>query len=50
MTGTGEHASRRSGLRNLASRAEKLGGELRIGPADPGAPTPGTRLERRVPR
>jgi len=50
MTGTGEHASRRSGLRNLASRAEKLGGELRIGPADPGALTPGTRLERRVPR
>jgi len=47
MTGTGEHASRRSGLRNLA---EKLGGELRIGPADPGALTPGTRLERRVPR
>jgi len=41
---------RRSGLRNLASRAEKLGGELRLEPADPGAPTPGTRLEWRVPR
>jgi signal transduction histidine kinase len=41
---------RRSGLRNLASRAEKLGGELRIEPADPGAPAPGTRLEWRVPR
>src|SRR5271170_3626742 len=26
---------RRSGLRNLAARAEKLGGELRLGPADP---------------
>ena len=41
---------RRSGLRNLAIRAEKLGGELRLGPADPAAPTPGTRLEWRVPR
>jgi len=41
---------RRSGLRNLASRAEKLGGELRLEPADPGAPKPGTRLEWRVPR
>jgi len=41
---------RRSGLHNLASRAEKLGGELRIEPADPGAPAPGTRLEWRVPR
>jgi signal transduction histidine kinase len=40
---------RRSGLRNLANRAEKLGGELRLGPADPGQPTPGTRLEWRVP-
>ena len=40
---------RRSGLRNLASRAEKLGGELQLGPADPGAPSPGTRLEWRVP-
>jgi signal transduction histidine kinase len=40
---------RRSGLRNLASRAEKLGGELRIEPADPGASPPGTRLEWRVP-
>jgi len=40
---------RRSGLRNLASRAEKLGGELRLGPAVPGAARPGTRLEWRVP-
>jgi signal transduction histidine kinase len=48
-TGIAERG-RRSGLRNLASRAEKLGGELRIEPADPGAPTPGTRLEWRVPR
>ena len=40
---------RRSGLRNLASRAEKLGGELRLGPADPDAPSPGTKLEWRVP-
>ena len=40
---------RRSGLHNLADRADKLGGELRLGPADPGAPTPGTRLEWRVP-
>ena len=49
--GTGIPADgRRSGLRNLASRAEKLGGELQLGPADPGAPSPGTRLEWRVPR
>jgi signal transduction histidine kinase len=40
---------RRSGLRNLAGRAEKLGGELRLEPADPGTPAPGTRLEWRVP-
>ncbi len=40
---------RRSGLGNLARRAEKLGGELRLGPADPAAPSPGTRLEWRVP-
>jgi len=40
---------RRSGLRNLASRAEKLGGELQLGPADPGESPPGTRLEWRVP-
>ena len=40
----------RSGLRNLARRAEKLGGELRLQPAHPGAPAPGTRLEWRVPR
>ncbi len=40
---------RRSGLRNLARRAEKLGGELRLEPANPGAARPGTRLEWRVP-
>jgi signal transduction histidine kinase len=49
--GTGiPEGGRRSGLRNLAARAEKLGGELRLEPADPGAPKPGTRLEWRVPR
>ena len=49
--GTGiPDGGRRSGLRNLAGRAEKLGGELRLEPADPGAPAPGTRLEWRVPR
>jgi signal transduction histidine kinase len=48
--GTGIPAEgRRSGLRNMADRAEKLGGELRLAPADPGAPSPGTRLEWRVP-
>jgi two-component system, NarL family, sensor histidine kinase DevS len=40
---------RRSGLRNLAARAEKLGGELRLGPAEPDATPAGTRLEWRVP-
>src|SRR6202522_1150126 len=35
---------RRSGLRNLASRAEELGGELLLTPADPG-----TKLDWRVP-
>ena len=40
---------RRSGLRNLARRAEKLGGELRLELAGPGAARPGTRLEWRVP-
>jgi signal transduction histidine kinase len=49
--GTGIPAgTKRSGLRNLASRAEKLGGELRLEPADATAPTPGTKLEWRVPR
>jgi len=43
----GDH---RSGLRNLAKRAENLGGELRLQAADPGAAAPGTRLEWRVPR
>ena len=48
--GTGIPADgRRSGLRNLARRAEKLGGELRLEDADPGAAAPGTRLEWRVP-
>jgi signal transduction histidine kinase len=48
--GTGIPAgSRRSGLRNLAGRAAELGGELRLSPADRGAPHPGTRLEWRVP-
>jgi signal transduction histidine kinase len=41
--------SRRSGLRNLAGRAAELGGELRLSPAEPTAPQPGTRLEWRVP-
>jgi signal transduction histidine kinase len=41
---------KRSGLRNLTTRAEKLGGELRLSPADPAAARPGTRLEWRVPR
>jgi len=40
---------RRSGLHNLAGRAEKLGGELQLGPADPDEPAPGTRLVWRVP-
>src|SRR6266699_7206058 len=44
--GTGiPEGGRRSGLRNLAARAEKLGGELRLEPADPGTSAPGTRLE-----
>jgi signal transduction histidine kinase len=48
--GTGIPADgRRSGLRNLASRADKLGGELRLAPADPEASSPGTKLEWRVP-
>ena len=48
--GTGIPAEgRRSGLLNLAKRAEKLGGELRLTPASPGAARPGTRLEWRVP-
>jgi len=48
--GTGiSSGSRRSGLRNLASRAAELGGELRLSPAKPGAERPGTRLEWRVP-
>lgn len=40
---------RRSGLRNLADRAAKLGGELRLEAADPGSDRPGTLLEWRVP-
>ncbi|MFY9933817.1 MAG: GAF domain-containing protein [Streptosporangiaceae bacterium] len=42
--------TKRSGLRNLARRAERLGGELRLSAADSGAAKPGTRLEWRVPR
>lgn len=49
--GTGIPASgRRSGLRNLAQRAEKLGGDLRLEAAHPDASKPGTRLRWRVPR
>jgi signal transduction histidine kinase len=40
---------RRSGLRNLADRAGKLGGELRLGPAGEGADSPGTRLDWQIP-
>jgi len=32
---------KRSGLRNLTSRAQDLGGELRLSPADSGGRTPG---------
>lgn len=39
----------RSGLRNLATRAEQLGGELRLSPTSPGQARPGTKLEWRVP-
>ena len=42
--GMGE-TSRRSGLANLADRAEQLGGKLRVSPADGG----GTELEWKVP-
>jgi signal transduction histidine kinase len=45
----GPPGGRRSGLRNLAERAAKFGGEFRLEPADPGAEKPGTRLEWRVP-
>jgi signal transduction histidine kinase len=47
-TGIPDHPGR-SGLRNLANRAEKLGGELRLQPAHPGAARPGTALQWRVP-
>ena len=53
-TGIPEDAAR-SGLRNLAARAERLGGEFRLTPAADGAADgagngrPGTRLEWRVP-
>ncbi len=48
--GTGIPADgRRSGLHNLARRAEKLGGKLRLEPANPDSARPGTRLEWRVP-
>jgi signal transduction histidine kinase len=39
----------RSGLRNLAHRAEELGGSLSVEPLDPGAEQVGTRLVWRVP-
>jgi signal transduction histidine kinase len=39
----------RSGLRNLAERAAKLGGEFLLEPAQPGTANPGTRLTWRVP-
>jgi signal transduction histidine kinase len=49
-SGVPEQRTRRSGLRNLASRAEKLGGELRLDQANPDTPDrPGTRLDWRVP-
>ena len=48
-TGLPPGDGRRSGLRNLADRAAKLGGELLLTPAEPNAPRPGTRLEWRVP-
>jgi signal transduction histidine kinase len=38
-----------SGLRNLAVRAEQLGGQLLLRPASPDPAAPGTRLEWRVP-
>jgi signal transduction histidine kinase len=40
---------RHSGLRNLASRADQLGGELRLGSADEHADPPGTRVDWRIP-
>ncbi|MBV9095871.1 MAG: GAF domain-containing protein [Streptosporangiaceae bacterium] len=41
---------KRSGLRNLAARAGKLGGDLTLTPAGRGGPgRPGTRLQWRVP-
>ncbi|HEY6790008.1 MAG TPA: hypothetical protein VI365_22130 [Trebonia sp.] len=40
---------RRSGLRNLADRAAKLGGELRLEAGDPGSGPRGTLLEWRAP-
>jgi hypothetical protein len=39
-----QEISRRSGLANMADRAEKLGGQLRVAPADGG----GTELEWKV--
>jgi len=45
----GPPGGRRSGLRNLADRAAKFGGQFRVEPADPGTDKPGTRLEWRVP-
>lgn len=48
-TGIPADGGRRSGLRNLATRAEKLGGELLLTPAQADAARPGTKLEWRVP-
>ena len=48
--GTGIPAdARRSGLRNLTSRAQSLGGTFGLRAANPGAARPGTTLEWRVP-
>ena len=48
--GTGiPNGGRRSGLNNLARRAEELGGTFRIAPVDPNAASPGTKLEWCVP-
>jgi len=48
-TGIPDGGGRRSGLRNLAARADKLGGELRLSPARDDNARPGTTLEWRVP-
>jgi signal transduction histidine kinase len=40
---------RRSGLKNLNVRAQRHGGSATVGPADPDASRPGTRVCWRVP-